>query len=147
MVDADLQDPPELIPDMAVRRITARMWSTARGGPGRARDSSSDSPPPLFYRAIGRLTDISIPRDTGDFRVMNRRVLDVFPAMPERHRSIRGMVSWAAFRQEPLIYDRHARFAGWTKDPLRKVICFAADAITALSIRPWALAGWLERKT
>ena len=143
IIDADLQDPPELIPDM-VRLLDGGKdvvygRRRARQGEGLFKRLTAT----LFYRAIGRLTDISIPRDTGDFRVMNRRVLDVFLAMPERHRFIRGMISWTGFRQEPFLYDRQARFAGSTKYPLRKMIRFAIDAITAFSIKPLALASWL----
>ena len=97
----------------------------------------------LFYRLIERLTDIPIPRDAGDFRLMSRRSLEVLMTMPERHRFIRGMVSWIGFRQEPILYDRHERFAGTTKYPLRKMVRFALDAITAFSTKPLALASWI----
>jgi polyisoprenyl-phosphate glycosyltransferase len=95
------------------------------------------------YRVIRRIAEVEIPPNTGDFRLMSRRALDVLLAMPERHRFIRGMVSWIGFRQEPLYYDRHARFAGTTKYPFRKMFRFALDAITSFSIKPLMLASWI----
>jgi len=95
-----------------------------------------------FYRAIDALTDISIPRDAGDFRLMTRRVLDVFFQMPERHRFTRGMISWIGFRQVAVLYDRDARFTGETKYPLRKMIRFAIDGITGFSTKPLQMASY-----
>ena len=97
----------------------------------------------FFYRLMDRLTETPIPVDTGDFRLVSRRVLDVLMAMPERHRFIRGMIAWIGYRQEPIRYRRDARFAGTTKYPLRKMIRFAFDAITAFSVRPLQLASLL----
>jgi dolichol-phosphate mannosyltransferase len=94
----------------------------------------------LFYRLLNWLTEQNIPRDTGDFRLITRRVLDVFHAMPEKHRFIRGMISWVGFRQVPLPYDREPRFAGRTNYTLRKMFHFALDAITSFSVRPLRLA-------
>jgi polyisoprenyl-phosphate glycosyltransferase len=94
----------------------------------------------LFYRLIERLADTPIPRDTGDFRLMSRRALNLLMAMPERHRFTRGMVSWMGFRQMPLLYDRQPRLVGTTKYPFRKMLRFAIDAITAFSIKPLRLA-------
>lgn len=147
IIDADLQDPPELLPEM---------WRIMDGGAdvvyGRRRSREGETglkllTAALFYRMIERLTDVPIPRDTGDFRLISRRALDILQMMPERHRFIRGMVSWIGFRQEPVFYDRQARFAGETKYPLRKMLQFAVDAITAFSTRPLALAGWLGLAT
>jgi dolichol-phosphate mannosyltransferase len=95
---------------------------------------------------IGRLTDVEIPSDTGDFRLMTRRVLDLLLAMPERHRFIRGMVAWIGGKQVPLQYDRKARAAGETKYPLTKMVRFAIDAITAFSVVPLMASmtiGWI----
>jgi dolichol-phosphate mannosyltransferase len=92
------------------------------------------------------MTDVDIPRDTGDFRLITRRVLDILVAMPERHRFIRGMVAWIGGRQVPLMYDRRERVAGESKYPLRKMIRFAFDAITAFSVVPLTAAmtiGWV----
>ena len=97
----------------------------------------------MFYRLLHSLVDIEIPLDTGDFRLMSRRALDILNAMPEQHRFIRGMVSWVGFRQEALPYNRAARFAGETKYPFSKMLRFALDAITSFSIRPLRVASWL----
>jgi dolichol-phosphate mannosyltransferase len=95
-----------------------------------------------FYRLMARLTDVRIPLDTGDFRLMNRRSVDVLNSMPEQHRFIRGMVSWIGFTQVPIQYERHARFAGTTKYPLKKMVRFALDAITGFSVRPLRLTAY-----
>ena len=141
IIDADLQDPPELLP--AMLRVMDDQEADVVYGQRRSRVGETSLKlwtASLFYRLIERLTDVPIPRDTGDFRLMSRRALDVLMAMPERHRFIRGMVSWIGFRQVPLLYDRQARFAGSTKYPFRKMFRFALDAITAFSIKPLLLA-------
>ena len=93
-----------------------------------------------FYRLLSRATDVDIPLDAGDFRLMSRRALDALLAMPEQARFIRGMVAWIGFRQVPFAYDREERFAGETKYPLRKMIRFAFDALTGFSSAPLKLA-------
>ena len=141
IIDADLQDPPELLPAMldtmrdqdadvvyGVRRSrageTAFKRATAHG----------------FYRLLSRATEIDIPLDAGDFRLMSRRALDALLAMPEQSRFIRGMVAWIGFRQVPFPYDREQRFAGTTKYPLSKMLRFAFDALTGFSSAPLKLA-------
>ncbi|MCR9140448.1 MAG: glycosyltransferase, partial [Alphaproteobacteria bacterium] len=96
-----------------------------------------------FYRLMSRLVEFDIPLDTGDFRLMSRRVTDLLKEMPERHRFVRGMISWVGFPQTSIEYDRDARFAGETKYPLRKMIGFAVDAITSFSTVPLRVATWL----
>jgi len=96
----------------------------------------------VFYRLLGHLSETNIPLDTGDFRLISRRVLDVILAMPERHRFLRGMISWVGFRQEPLLYDRDKRFAGETKYPFHKLLQLAIDGIVSSSIRPLAAASF-----
>ncbi len=142
IIDADLQDPPELLPAML-----ARMDSGVDVVYGRRRRRDGDTAfkrgtAALFYRLIGSLSEVPIPPDTGDFRLMSRRALDVLLAMPERHRFIRGMVPWVGFPQEAMPYDRQCRYAGTTKYPLRKMVKFALDAITAFSTKPLILASW-----
>lgn len=143
ILDADLQDPPELLQNMVARmddgcdvvfgqRIT-------REGETIFKKLSAFA----FYRLLNKIVDIDIPRDTGDFRLMSRRAVDVLNSMPEHHRFIRGMVSWIGMRQEALPYHRAARFAGETKYPLSKMVRFAIDAITAFSIRPLRFATYL----
>ena len=141
ILDADLQDPPELLPDMlatmksegadvvyAVRR--------ARAGESFAKKASAA----LFYRLLARLTDTDIPLDTGDFRLMSRRALDAFLSLPEQARFIRGMVAWIGFKQVPFAYDRAERHAGETHYPLAKMLRLAFDAITGFSTAPLRLA-------
>jgi hypothetical protein len=94
----------------------------------------------LFYRHLGRRP---MPVDTGDFRLISRRVLDFLNSMPERHRFLRGMVSWVGFKQVPLRYERDERFAGETKYPVRKMVRLALDAVTGFSIKPLRMAGYL----
>jgi glycosyltransferase involved in cell wall biosynthesis len=151
IIDADLQDPPELLPDMMALMDGAdgKDGADVVYGQRRRRDGESlfkRASAAAFYRLIDRLTDVEIPADAGDFRLVTRQVLDLLLAMPERHRFIRGMVAWIGGRQVPLLYDRHARAAGESKYPLRKMIRFAADAITAFSVVPLMLSmtiGWI----
>jgi polyisoprenyl-phosphate glycosyltransferase len=136
ILDADLQDPPELLSDML-----ERLRNGADVVYGRRRRRTRESlfkrtTAALFYRLIDRLADVTIHRDTGDFRLMTRRVLDVLLTMRERRRFLRGMVSWVGLRQEMIEYDRDARFAGTSKYPLGAMIRFALDAITSFSVRP-----------
>jgi len=146
IIDADLQDPPELLPDMI-----ALMDQGAGVVYGRRRKRAGESlfkraSAAAFYRLIGRMTDVEIPSDAGDFRLLTRRVLDLLLAMPERHRFIRGMVAWIGGKQVPLLYDRQARAAGESKYPLSKMIRFAVDAITAFSVVPLMASmtiGWI----
>jgi dolichol-phosphate mannosyltransferase len=94
----------------------------------------------MFYRLLSWASDINIPRDVGDFRLMSRRVVNEFKNMPEQHRFIRGMIAWVGFRQEEFPYRRDARFAGVTKYPFHKLVQFAFDAISSFSIRPLRLS-------
>lgn len=137
VMDADLQDPPELLPDML--KIMQEEQADVVYGQRRHRAGESFFKlitAKIFYRLLSSLTSVDIPVDTGDFRLMTRRVLNVFLNMPEHNRFIRGMISWIGFKQVPLLYDRDARFCGETKYPLRKMIHLAVDAITAFSIKP-----------
>jgi dolichol-phosphate mannosyltransferase len=97
----------------------------------------------LFYRLLERLADTHIPLDTGDFRLISRRLCDLIVSMPERHRFIRGMVSWAGYQQVAVLYDRDARFAGETKYPLRKLVALAVDGIISSSLKPLAFATFI----
>ena len=151
IIDADLQDPPELLADMMVLMDGADGEGGADVVYGQRRQREGDSlfkraTAAAFYRLIGRLTDVQIPLDAGDFRLITRRVLDLLIAMPERHRFIRGMVAWIGGKQVPLVYDRQARVAGESKYPLAKMVRFAADAITAFSVVPLMASmtiGWV----
>ena len=141
ILDADLQDPPELLPEMldTMSRTGADVvYGQRRRRPGETLFKRATAA--LFYRLMDRMTEVPIPRDTGDFRLISRRALDVLCAMPERHRFVRGMVSWIGFEQVPFPYDRAPRAAGRTKYPVTKMVRFAFDAITAFSVKPLALA-------
>ena len=94
----------------------------------------------VFYRLLSRLTDIDIPLDAGDFRLMSRRALDTLLSLPEQARFVRGMVAWIGFRQLPFVYDRAERYDGETKYPLSKMIRFALDAVTGFSTAPLRFA-------
>jgi polyisoprenyl-phosphate glycosyltransferase len=143
LIDADLQDPPELLPLMANRMddgfdvVYGRR--IARAGETTFKRVTAS----LFYRLLNRLSSVPIPEDTGDFRLMSRRVVDILNDMPERHRFIRGMVSWIGGRQAAFPYSRDARFAGTTKYPLRKMMSLAIDALTSFSTKPLRAAVWL----
>lgn len=140
VMDADLQDPPELLPEM-LRKMDEGVdvvYARRRSRPGDAPIKRFFCA--VFYRLLDRLADACIPLDTGDFRLISRRVCDRIVAMPERHRFIRGMVSWVGYRQEAILYDRDARFAGETKYPLRKLVALALDGIISSSLKPLAFA-------
>lgn len=143
VLDADLQDPPELLPEMLAKLRqgydVAYGRRIARAGETAFKKASAS----LFYRMLDRLVDVAIPRDTGDFRLMTRRVAAQLNAMPERYRFVRGMVGWIGFNQVAVPYHRDARFAGETHYPLRKMIRFAIDAITSFSVVPLRFASLL----
>ncbi|QQP93047.1 glycosyltransferase (plasmid) [Skermanella sp. TT6] len=147
LIDADLQDPPELLkPMMGTMDLGADVVygkRTSREGETWFKLLTAAT----FYRFLTHLTTVPIPRDAGDFRLMNRRVVEALLAMPERQRFIRGMVSWIGGRQVALPYERNARFAGTTKYPLQKMVRFAVDAITSFSTVPLRLASWLGAGT
>jgi dolichol-phosphate mannosyltransferase len=143
IIDADLQDPPELIPAMMAKMdggcdVVYGLRPRRQGEPWWKRKTSA-----AFYRMLGWLSDVEIPRDTGDFRLLSRRVVDALLSMPEAHRYLRGLVSWVGFRQEPIEYERPPRHAGRTKFTPAKLVALAFDALSAFSIRPLRLASYL----
>lgn len=141
VIDADLQDPPELLGPMLDTMRTEKadvVYGVRRHREGETAFKRATAS--AFYRLLSRATDTEIPVDTGDFRLMSRRALDVFLSMPEQARFIRGMVSWIGFKQVPISYDRDERYAGETKYPLSKMVRFALDALTAFSSTPLKLA-------
>jgi len=143
IIDADLQDPPGVISDFV------KKWKsgydivygvrTERNGESVFKIWTAK----LFYRVIRRLSDTNLPLDAGDFRLMDRRVVDALVSMPERDRFVRGMVSWLGFSQAAVPYCRAPRFAGTTKYPLCRMLRFAADGIASFSIVPLRIAAWL----
>lgn len=136
IIDADLQDPPELILDMIERWKAGYEVVYAireeRHGEGWFKLLTAK----IFYRLIYRITDVDIPLDTGDFRLMDRKVVNALQSMREHNRFIRGMTSWIGFRQTGVSYVRQARHSGETKYPLSKMVRFAMDAITGFSYFP-----------
>jgi dolichol-phosphate mannosyltransferase len=141
IIDADLQDPPELLPAMfaAMREQGADVVygvRKSRAGETAFKRATAHG----FYRLLSRATEVDIPLDAGDFRLMSRRALNALLAMPEQARFIRGMVAWIGFKQVPFAYDRAERFAGSTKYPFRKMLRFALDALTGFSSAPLKLA-------
>ncbi|KRM33561.1 glycosyltransferase-like protein [Agrilactobacillus composti DSM 18527 = JCM 14202] len=143
VMDADLQDPPSIIPSMIskwhhgydvvygqrLHREGETFFKKATAG--------------AFYRLLGDVTSINIPLDTGDFRLMDRRVVDVLKRMPETDPFVRGMVSWVGFKQAAVRYDRQERIAGETKYPLSKMLKLATDGLVSFSMVPLKLAQWL----
>ena len=142
IIDADLQDPPELIPQMVQlwRQGNEVVYGVRLEREGEDRFKLWTAK--VFYRLINRLSETKMPLDTGDFRLIDRKVVSVLNAMPERARFLRGMVSWAGFRQVALPYARAARHAGESKYPFRKMVHFATDGIISFSLVPLKLAIW-----
>jgi dolichol-phosphate mannosyltransferase len=143
LMDGDLQDPPELIADFLAQYRAGYdvVYATRRRRSGESRFKILTAA--VFYRLVRRLTNVSIPVDTGDFRLMSRRVIDALRQTRERHRFIRGLVSWVGFNQTGVEYDRDARFSGETKYPFSKMLKFAIDGITAFSEIPLRFASYL----
>jgi polyisoprenyl-phosphate glycosyltransferase len=142
VIDADLQDPPELIESLLARwregYHVAYAQRTERTGETAFKIWSAR----VFYRVVQRISRVPIPSDTGDFRLMDRKVVDAFLRMPERDRFLRGMVSWVGYRQVAVPYKRAPRFAGKTHYPLLKMVRFATDAVVSFSFAPLRLAVW-----
>lgn len=143
LIDADLQDPPEVIHEMIKKWEEGYdvVYATRTERPGESIFKLATAR--LFYRVFNKLSSIPIPLDTGDFRLMSRAVVDVLKAMPERNRFIRGMVSWTGFKQVALPYKRAQRFAGETKYPFKKMLTIAFDGILSFSNKPLELALFL----
>lgn len=143
ILDADLQDPPELLGAMMTKMNegfdVVYGQRLTRDGESWFKLASAS----MFYRLLRRMVDVDIAPNTGDFRLMSRRALDHLNAMPERYRFIRGMVSWIGLKQVALPYERHRRFAGTTHYPLKKMVLLAVDAMTSFSIVPLRFASLL----
>lgn len=147
VIDADLQDPPELLIDMY---HTAKTGYDVVYGKRRRRDGETRfkiATATAFYRLFNYLCETEVPHDTGDFRLMSRRAVDAFKQMRERHRFVRGMVPWCGFSSVALEYDRAERYAGQTKYPLRKMIALAANAVFSFSKKPLTIAIYIGLAT
>ena len=143
IIDADLQDPPELIPEML------KYWEEGYEviyGKRKSREGESGFKlltARLFYKTLNALSDVEIPKDTGDFRLVDRKVIDVVNSLPEHNKFLRGLFSWVGFNQTPFEYERKERFAGKTKYPLKKMLKLAGDGILSFSTKPLKLVGVL----
>ena len=143
VIDADLQDPPEVIPEMIAKwregfDVVYGQRAKRKGETLFKRFTSA-----AFYRVLQKLTDVDIPVDTGDFRLIDRKVCDALKLVKERNRYVRGIISWLGFRQTGVEFVREKRFAGETKYPLKKMLRFAFDAITSFSYKPLKLATYV----
>lgn len=147
VIDADLQDPPELIPKMI------KLWEEGYDVVYAKRKKRQGETwfklftAKLFYRLLNKLSSVPIPVDTGDFRLIDRKVVEALRKMPEQNRFVRGMVSWVGFKQIPIEYEREERLAGETKYPLHKMIKFALDGIVSFSSKPLKMVQYMGLMT
>ena len=143
IIDADLQDPPELIPEML------KLWEAGNDviyGKRTTRDGESVFKlftAKMFYKTLNALSDVEIPKDTGDFRLVDRKVVDTINSLPEHNKFLRGLFSWVGYKQIPFQYERKERFAGKTKYPLKKMLKLASDGIISFSTKPLKIVGGL----
>jgi dolichol-phosphate mannosyltransferase len=143
IIDADLQDPPELIQELLDKwrqgfQVVYAQRRARAGESGMKRATAH-----VFYRLLGRITEIDVPVDTGDFALIDRQVIDAMKSMPEHNRYLRGMRAWVGFKQTSVNFDRAERFAGETKYPMRRMMRLALDGIFSLSKTPLRMAFWL----
>ena len=143
LIDADLQDPPELILEMLAKWREGYEVVYAIRAERKGETWFKEFTAKMFYRIIYKITDIDIPMDTGDFRLMDRKVVNALKTMHEKHRFMRGMSVWVGFRQTGVKYVRAERYAGETKYPLKKMLKFAMDGITSFSYFPLQLATYI----
>lgn len=143
IIDADLQDPPELIPEML------KLWEDGNEviyGKRKSREGESIFKlftAKMFYKTLNALSDVEIPKDTGDFRLVDKKVVDTINSLPEHNKFLRGLFSWVGYKQMPFEYERKERFAGETKYPLKKMLKLASDGIISFSTKPLKLVGAL----
>jgi dolichol-phosphate mannosyltransferase len=140
VIDADLQDPPGVILEMIAKWKEGFEVVYGKRTKRKGETIFKKATAKLFYRTLNALTDVDIPVDAGDFRLLDRKVVEALKTLPERNRYVRGLVSWIGFRQTAVEYVREERFAGKTKYPLRKMLKFSSDAITSFSYKPLKLS-------
>ncbi|KXF81356.1 glycosyltransferase family 2 protein [Enterovibrio coralii] len=140
LIDADLQDPPEVIHEMIVKWQEGFDVVYGQRAERRGESIFKLTTARAFYKLLNKLSDVPIPMDTGDFRLMGRNVVEALKSMPEKDRFIRGMVSWVGFKQIALPYNREERYAGESKYPLKKMLRFATDGILSFSTKPLQLS-------
>lgn len=143
IIDADLQDPPELIAEMDARMNDGFQVVYARRRKRKGESVAKLWTARLFYRLLAKIASVEIPLDTGDFRIMDKKVVDVLRSMPEQNKFLRGQISWIGFRQTYVEYDRSERQGGKTGYTYAKMLRFALDGITSFSDAPLRLASWM----
>ena len=143
IIDADLQDPPDVILDLLVKWREGYQVVYAVRAERKGETWFKEFTARLFYRIIYRITEIDIPVDTGDFRLMDRKAVEALKGIREKHRFMRGLSVWVGFRQTGVKYVRAERYAGETKYPLKKMLKFALDGITSFSYLPLQLATYV----
>ena len=143
IIDSDMQDPPELLTDMI------RLWEDGNEviyGKRKTRDGESAfklMTAKMFYKTLNALSDVDIPKDTGDFRLVDKKVVDTMNSLPEHNKFLRGLWSWLGYKQYAFEYERKERFAGETKYPLKKMLKLASDGIISFSSKPIKMVGIL----
>ena len=143
IIDADMQDPPELIPEML------KLWEDGNEiiyGKRKTREGETAFKlltAKMFYNTLNALSDVEIPKDTGDFRLVDRKVVDTINLLPEHNKFLRGLFSWVGYKQTPFEYERKERFAGKTKYSLKKMLKLASDGIISFSNKPLKIVGGL----
>ena len=143
IMDADMQDPPEVIQEMVELWEQGNEVIYAKRKMRKGETAFKLFTAKMFYKILNGLSDVEIPKDTGDFRLADRKVIDVINSLPEHNKFLRGLFSWVGFKQIPLEYERKERFAGKTKYPLKKMLKLASDGITSFSTKPLKLLGLL----
>ncbi|MFD2117958.1 glycosyltransferase family 2 protein [Paenibacillus yanchengensis] len=143
VIDADLQDPPEVILQMIEKWQAGYEVVYAKREKRKGETLFKKWTAKLFYRVLRQMTNVEIPLDTGDFRLIDRKVAQVLRGLKEKNRFVRGLISWIGFRQTSVSYVREERFAGETKYPLKKMISFALDGITSFSYKPLKIASYI----
>ena len=143
IMDADMQDPPEVIEEMVSLWEKGNDVIYAKRKTRKGETAFKLFTAKMFYKVLNGLSDVEIPKDTGDFRLADRKVIDVINLLPEHNKFLRGLFSWVGFKQTPLEYERKERFAGKTKYPLKKMLKLASDGIMGFSTKPLKLVGGL----
>ncbi len=141
IIDSDMQDPPELLVDMLKLWEDGNEVIYAKRKTRKGESKFKLMTAKMFYRILNGLSDVEIPKDTGDFRLVDRKVVDVINSMPEHNKFLRGLFSWVGFKQKPIEYERQERFAGKTKYPLKKMLKLASDGIISFSTKPLKIIG------
>ena len=141
IIDSDMQDPPELLVDMLKLWEDGNEVIYAKRKTRKGESKFKLMTAKMFYKILNNLSDVEIPKDTGDFRLVDRKVVDVINSMPEHNKFLRGLFSWVGFNQEPIEYERQERFAGKTKYPLKKMLKLASDGIISFSTKPLKIIG------